>query len=501
MALDLTPANGVLPRKRIIIVCAVIILLSEIATFELLMVYPALPGMAAHFHTANVALAGSVVTLSGAVALPLVGKAADRYGKKRMILVLGGIFLVGGLMCATANTFALILVGRVLQGGLVGIVSVSYALVRDIVPRSFAPIALGSVVTGIGMGAVAGPFLAGWLIDSYGFRGVFWFMTIYVGVLMALYAALVPESHVRVRSSFDIPGALLLGVGLGVLLTTIGEGNDWGWSSGTTLGGLGIGVVLLVAFVVRELRVREPLIDMRVLVGRRFAPTVIAVGLLSYMMNTHSLLSPMMFETPHVPGNTYGVGLSALQLAMWTFPLGVVGMFVGPLGGYLSKRIGARQVLLASGVCFLLEMYLGSRLFTVQWQVAIMSFTGGFAVGFLHSSNANLLQDALPERLSGAGNSVAGVIALLSSSIAVTVSGAIMAGHVRMTLPESGAVIYADSAFTQAYLWAAVVGAVGVVIALLMKHGRKPAQGGLVEEDVTAHTARRPADESAKPVV
>lgn len=486
MALDLNPANGPVSRGRIIAVCALIILLSEIATFEILMVYPALPGMAAHFRTLDVAQAASVVTLAGAVVLPLAGKAADRYGKKRIILVMGAIFLLGSILCATTDVFAVLLIGRLLQGSLVGIVNISYALVRDVIPRSYVPIALGSVVTGIGMGAVAGPFLAGALIDNFGFRSVFWFMVIYVGVLLPLHAWLVPESTVRVKSSFDILGAILLGASLGVLLVAVGKGGTWGWGSTTTVGAFGLGVLLLAAFVLRELKAKEPLIDLRVLVGRKFLPTVVAVGLVSYMMNAHGILSPTMFETPHIPGNTYGVGLSALQLALWTFPLGVVGMVVGPLGGYLSKRIGARQVLLASSLCFLVVMVLGSRMFTVQWQVAITSFVAGFAVGFLHSSNANLLQDALPARLGGAGNCIAGVIAMLASSAAVTVTGAIMAGHVRMTLPQSHAVIYGDAAFTQSYLWAGVVGVVGVAIILVMKHGRKPAEGGLVEESDTA---------------
>lgn len=93
--------------------------------------------------------------------LPLAGKAADRYGKKRIILVMGAIFLLGSIVCATTDVFALLLIGRLLQGSLVGIVNISYALVRDVIPRSYVPVALGSVVTGIGMGAVATRFSPG----------------------------------------------------------------------------------------------------------------------------------------------------------------------------------------------------------------------------------------------------------------------------------------------------------------------------------------------------
>lgn len=497
MALDASPAGPALSRPRILLACALIILLSEMATFELLTVYPALPDMAAEFRTPNIAWSVSIVTLAGAVLLPLVGKAGDRFGKKRVILVLGLVFIVGSVLCATTGSFPVLLLGRLLQGGLVGLVNIAYALVRDTIPREYVPIALGSVVTGIGMGAVAGPFLAGWLIDSYGFRGVFWFMVVYVGVLLPLHAAFVPESPVRVKSSFDVLGAVALGAGLGLLLITISNGGSWGWGSTLTIAALVVGVLLLVGFVLWELRARTPLIDMRVLVGRRFAPTVVAVGLISYMMNSHVYLSPLMLETPHVAGNSYGVGLSALELAVWTFPLGLVGMFAGPFGGYLAKRIGARQVLLAAGCLYLLVMFLGSRLFTVEWKIGMMSMVAGFAVGFLHSSNANLLQDALPARLGGVGNGIAGVVAMLAQAVATTVTGTVMATHVRPTPQGTDSVIYTDAAFTQAYLYAGIVGVVGVVIILAMKHGRKPAQGGLVEPGTEQHADAEVPDAKA----
>ncbi len=76
-------------------------------------------------------------------------------------------------------------------------------------------------------------------------------------------------------------------------------------------------------------------------------------------------------------------------------------------------------------------------------------------------------------------------MALLAAAIGSTVTGAIMAGHVRMVLPGSQTVVYNDAAFTQAYLWAGVVGAVAVGVVVLMKHGRQPAQGGMDADDVS----------------
>lgn len=484
MAENLTPTPTTVSRGRAIAVLVLVILLSEAGTFEITMVYPALPDMAAGFKTLHIAWAASIVTLAGATVMPLVGKAADNWGKKRAILSLGAVFVVGSVICALASSFAVLLVGRALQGCLVGIVSLSYSLVRDIMPREFVPIALGTVVTGIGMAAVAGPFLAGWLIDHHGPEGIFWFLTLYGAVLLPVYALVIPESPVRANRPVDYIGTVLLGPGTGVLLLGITQGSSWGWTAGSTLTLLILGVAMLVAFTLWERVCSAPLISLDVLLGRRFGPTVLAVVCVSYMMNAHALISPTMLRTPAgIPGISYGAGLSATELALWTFPLGIVAMIMGPLGGFLSTRIGARNVLVASGGLFVLVMFLGSRLFTVEWQIGLVSLAGGCAIGFLHSSNANLVQDSLPVSQSAMGNSVAGMTALLSAAVATALTGVVMSDHVLTVDPTTRAVVYADSALTHAYGYAALVGVIGVVVALVMKHGRTPSQGGLDEPD------------------
>ncbi|MFZ3566754.1 MFS transporter [Streptomyces sp. BH097] len=482
MADNVTPRPAVVSKGRAVAVLVLVILLSEAATFEITMVYPAMPDLAREFKTLNIAWAASIVTLAGATVMPLVGKAADKWGKKRVILLLGLVFLAGSVICALASSFAALLVGRALQGCIVGIVNLSYSLVRDIMRRDFVPIALGAVVTGVGMAALVGPFLAGWLIDRHGPAGVFWFLALYAVVLLPLYAFVIPESTVRVDRPVDYVGTILLGPGIGVLLLGITQGGNWGWTAGSTLVCLGLGTAMLIAFAAWERVCSHPLVSLDVLLGRRFGPTVLAVACVAYMMNAHALISPTMLRTPEgIPGISYGAGLSATELALWTCPLGIVAMFVGPLGGYLTTKIGARNVLLASAAFFLLVMILGSRLFTVQWQIGLVALAAGCANGFLHSSNANLLQDSLPASQNAVGNSIAGMTTLLSAGIATALTGVVMSGHVLKVDAATSSVVYADSALTHAYAYAAAVGAVGMVVALLMKHGRAPARGGLTE--------------------
>ncbi|MDG3009519.1 MFS transporter [Rhodococcus sp. D2-41] len=481
MALNLNPVHGPVPKSRIFAVLAMIILLSEIASFEFMLVIPDLPHLAQHFRTLNIAWAFTIVLLVGATIQPLVGKASDKWGKKNTIVALSVVFVAGSVLCALATDFSMLLVGRALQGSLIGAVGVSYGLVRDIIPRETVPVALGAVVTGIGMSAVAGPFIAGWLIDGFGPQSVFWFMAIYVVVLLPIYIAIVPESDVRVDKPVDYLGIALLGPGIGVLLLALTEGADWGWSAAGTLGLFLLGAVMLIAFVIWERRTPNPVLDLKILFGRKFGPTVLAVACISYMMNADSMIRPTMLEMPHMPGISYGAGLSVLDFAIWTVPMGVVGMFAGPLGGYLSKKIGAKYVLIASAVLFLIVMLTMSALPVTQWQISAISFLAGFAIGFLHSSNGNLTQDALPKEQGGIGNTIAGMSGLLAGSIATAVTGVVMAQHVLMVVPTTHTVIYKDEALTQGYYVAVAIGVVGLVIALVMRHGSKPARGGLVE--------------------
>ncbi|WP_262403518.1 MFS transporter [Actinomadura sp. CNU-125] len=248
----ISPRHGAPPRHRLLLALAVIILFSEIATFEILMVTPALPEMAAHFRTTDIAWVISIVTLAGATVMPLVGRAADRWGKKRVILILGCAFLAGSLLCATTTSFPLLLAGRAVQGAMVGIVGLSYSLVRDIMPRSYVPVALGMVVTGVGMSAVVGPFVAGFLIDGFGYRGVFWFLVAYMAVLLPLYAALIPESPARSDTRIDYLGSIMFGPAVALGLYGLSRGSEDGWTSPIALALFGGAAVLAVGFVVRQ---------------------------------------------------------------------------------------------------------------------------------------------------------------------------------------------------------------------------------------------------------
>lgn len=462
-------------RARLVATLAVLVLLTETAPLELSLVYPAVRSMAAEFGPDHIDKAITAVNLAAVVSIPLVGRLADVVGKKRVLLGCSAVFGVGSLVCALAPTFPVLLLGRVLQGSVGGILAVAYALIRDVFPRSAVPVALGVVSTGIGISGLVAPFLGGALVDSFGFRGVFWFLLALVLVLLPLAAVVVPESPIRQRRRLDAAGALLLGLGAATLLVGIGLGARSGWLSGVVIGSLAGGAVLLAGFVARERATPEPAVDLRVLTSPALRTTLMASFFGASLIGPLGYLLPQMLQTPPHSAITYGVGLTALATAGWVFPQGLMSMAGGPLGGLLARRRSPRLGLLIALVLLCAAMLMLAQLPSARWQVLALTTFSGLGVGLFFVSVTNLVNEAVPDEQSGAGNGLMAACNQLGAATGVTVLSSILAAHT-VPAPDTSA-LYADSGYALTYLTAAGLGAVALVIAFAMRHGRTPAGG------------------------
>ncbi|MFE3290551.1 MFS transporter [Rhodococcus sp. NPDC059234] len=459
---------------------ALIVLISELAPMEITLVYPAIPHMTQDFRTLHLGWVLTMVSLVAVISLPLVGKLADTYGKKRVMLILAALFSIGSLICATADSFPMLLAGRALQGTAGGMVAVSYALVRDTFPRRWVPVALGTVAAGIGVSALASPFVAGWFIDNHGWQSLFWFMLGYAVLLIPVVAVLVPETSLRLHQRLDLLGVTLLGSGVGLALVGISQGPKWGWASSGTLGTLLGAAGLLAAFVVWELRVSAPAIDLRLLASGALRSTLVAYLFIGFMIAGYGLLMPQMLQTPAQVGITYGVGLTATALALWTFPSGLLTMVCGPLGGAVARRRGARLTLIGAVCAMITGLVAAAALPEQRWQIMVISAVFGIGMGLYYASGPNLVMDAVPAEQSAVGAAMLGVVAQLGNAIAVTVLSVVMAQNIARQNPTTGRITYSDTAFQHSFILAAVVGLAGLAVAIKMRHGRAPATGGAV---------------------
>ncbi|MGW4354777.1 MFS transporter [Nocardia sp. NPDC004582] len=285
---------------RIWSVLAIIVLFTEVSPMQYVMVASALRQIAPSFpdQGANINWSIIVFGIFGAAVSPLIGKLSDIYGKKRMFLVCGLLFLIGTIMCAVTSNWAVFLVGRALEATAIATTVVSYGLIRDLMPRRMVPIGLGIASTGLGVSALAGPLIGGYITDHTSWRGLFWFLFIFTLVMTPLLILFVPESKLRTPQRLDIIGAVLLGAGATLTLLYLDKGQDWGWSKPSTLVWLIGGLVLLALFPIVEMRAKNPIMDMKLLFNPRVS-VVLFIGLLaSFMIGFQSYATGYMTQSP-----------------------------------------------------------------------------------------------------------------------------------------------------------------------------------------------------------
>jgi MFS family permease len=467
-------ARSAAPRSLAywLFVLLIIVLLSEEVAYAFNLVTPALPSMVADFHTTQIAWVSTAFSLSGAIAAPLLGKLADMQGKKRWLLITAALMAVGSLTVALAPTFGVVIAGRAIEGLGLAIVPIAYSLMRDIFPKRMIAFAVSVSVAGIGLTGIVGPIFAGYLIDNFGYRGVFWALALFPVLVGLLLLAFVPESPVRVRSAIDWIGAILLGAALALLLLAIGEGATWGWVDGKTLGCFAAGLIVLAIWFGYERRAASPLIDLDLLRSRAVATTMIANFTAQGVITLNFVLLSFLVQVPRALGQDYGFGQSAGDMALYTSPGGVISMAMGFLVGWLAERKGAR---LPGWVGFALAS-VGSVLIGLlhdqPWQVLVGYFVYAVGGGLISAALPNLVIAAVPVQQQAVSASTVNVVGSLGSTIAVQIGFAILLANV-LAMVE-GTPIYGGTGITVVYLVAACLALVGLVATLAMRHGRRP---------------------------
>lgn len=454
---------------------ALLILLGEYFALGYTLVYPAEARIATQFHTSNLAWAFTIVSLVNVPLCPLAGKVADRFGSKNLIIVLAGFFVIGSLICATASSYGLFIAGRALEGIGIALTAVQYAYVRTVLPKRWVPLGLGLMVTGLGVSGIIGPFLANWLIDSWGLHGIFWFLTIYAATLGTSFAVLAPETGIRLPPGrLDFASGIVLGGGLACILLAISFGQNWGWTSGSVLGYLSGGAVLVALACWRMLVIDEPLLNLRKLASPQLRWTLIFYLFAALPATGYAFLAPYMLETPRLPGLGYGFGATTLHYAIYLLPFGITSMVCGPLGGYLCRSRNPRQVALLGAFFELAGMLTFAFLHTQSWMILLNFGIFGIGFGFLFAAVPNLIAAAVPADEMGVAAGVMQTTANISAAIAPVLLTAILAANVYKFFPATGTAIYTNTGYVICFVVMGGCALAGLAILLPTRFGRLP---------------------------
>ncbi len=303
--------------------------------------------------------------------LLLGGRAADLLGRRRLFMIGLIAFTIGSLLCGLAWSEASLIGARAIQG--LGAATISPAALA-ILMTTFAEgrernIALGVWGAVGGFGAAAGVLLGGVLTDALSWEWIF-FVNIPVGLAaVALAPVLLGESKDTRVKSFDAGGAVLVTSGLTTLVLGITQGNEWGWSSGRTIGIFALSAVLLAAFVVWENRVAEPLMRFGILRTK----TVLGANVAGFILGT-ALFSMFLILTLYMQ---QVLGYSAMKTGVAYLAVAGTSIIWANVAAMLVGRVGVRP-LIAGGMAILT---VGLILFT---QVSVGgSYVANLLPGFL----------------------------------------------------------------------------------------------------------------------
>ncbi|MDX6489694.1 MAG: hypothetical protein QOK13_2309 [Gaiellaceae bacterium] len=322
-------------------------------TLDNLVVTTALPVIRKDLHASIESLEWTVnaYTLTFAVLLLTGAALGDRFGRRRMFAVGLGIFTIGSIAAALAPSAGALIAARALQGiGGAIVTPLTLTILSAGVPKEKRGVFIGAWSGIAGLAVAFGPLVGGAVVQGISWQWIFW-LNVPIGiVLIPLVLTRLQETR-GPSGRLDLGGLMLASGGLLGIVWGLVRGHGQGWTSPEIVGSLTAGAIVLALFVLWELRVSAPMLPMRFFRNRAFALANVASLLMFFGMFGSIFLLSQFFQT--VQG--YSPLGSGLRILPWT----IMPMFVAPIAGALSDRIGGQRlmgaglVLQASGLAWL----------------------------------------------------------------------------------------------------------------------------------------------------
>jgi EmrB/QacA subfamily drug resistance transporter len=409
-------------------------------------------------------------TLTFAVLLLTGAALGDRFGRRRMFIVGVIIFTIGSAAAALAPSSTALILARALQGvGGAIVTPLTLTILSAGVSAERRPLALGAW-GGIGGLAIAiGPVVGGAIAQGVNWHWIFW-LNVPVGIVAAILAYFRLEETYGPEGRLDIVGLGLASVGLLGVVWAVIHGNERGWLDPQIIAGFAIGGTLLLGFVAWELRTKSPMLPPHLFRSRGFTAANTASLLMYFGMFGAIFLLSQFFQV--VQGmNPFEAGLRVLP---WT----AMPIFVAPIAGLLSARIGARPIvvgglaLMSAGLAWLAAIASP----TAPYSAFILPFiVSGVGMGMFFAPIANVVLSAVKPEEEGKASGANNAIREVGGVFGVAVLAAIFTANGSYTSPQA----YVEGLIPAVWFGAAVVAVSAVAALFIPRHvrGEVPARG------------------------
>jgi EmrB/QacA subfamily drug resistance transporter len=412
------------------------VLAAAVGAFALLqsLVVPVLTTLQAQLHTTQDAATWVLTAylLSASIFTPILGRVGDMVGKERVFVLTLVALAAGSVMAALAPSIGVMIVARVIQGIGGGMLPVAFGIIRDEFPKEKVAGAVGSLASLSAVGAGLGIAAAGPIVDTLGWRWLFWLPMIATSAAAIAALIFIPESPIRSPGRISWLPAVLLSAWLVAALVALSEGPAWGWGSARVIGLLAVGAVTCVAWIYSELRATTPLIDMAMMRQPGVWTNNLVALLLGLGMYATFAFLPQFLQTPSSAG--YGFGVSITQSGLMLLPSSATMFITGQFAGRLSAWLGGKALVI--GGCLIGGVSMGILAFAHQhvWEILVSSALMGVGFGLAFSAMSALIVAAVPPSQTGVASGMNANIRTIGGSI----GSAAMASIVTSQLMASG---------------------------------------------------------------
>ncbi len=412
----------------------------------------ALPKLVTDLHSTLPTLQWIVTgyALAQAAVIPLAGWLSDRYGAKPVFLISVALFTVGSVLCATAADSSMLIAFRVLQGlGGGAVLPVAIAYIYRISPPDKVGALMGMMGVPILFAPAIGPVLGGWLVQYASWRYIF-LINLPVGIIGLIVGVVgLPAVGRTAVAALDRYGAVLGPLAFAALSYGVSSGAT-SWTATNTIAGLTIGAVALLAFIVVELRVANPLLELRVFRSLDFSLAIVAQWVGQVALFGALFLVPVFLQQVR--------GFGAFNTGLAILPQAIAAAVFMPIGGLLFDRIGARPLvtvglgLVAASTYLLAQVTVSTQASDLILPLALAGAGMGLMFMPLTTHIMNAAPRALVTRVSSLTNALQQVVSGFAIAGLSTILTSRITTHVTAAVAAAGAASHSGPAPTQAVL-------------------------------------------------
>ncbi|HII1264619.1 TPA: DHA2 family efflux MFS transporter permease subunit [Staphylococcus aureus] len=371
--------------------------------------------------------------LVNGILIPITAYLFNKYSYRKLFLVALVLFTIGSLICAISMNFPIMMVGRVLQAIGAGVLMpLGSIVIITIYPPEKRGAAMGTMGIAMILAPAIGPTLSGYIVQNYHWNVMFYGMFI-IGIIAILIGFVWFKLYqYTTNPKADIPGIIFSTIGFGALLYGFSEAGNKGWGSVEIETMFAIGIIFIILFVIRELRMKSPMLNLEVLKFPTFTLTTIINMVVMLSLYGGMILLPIYLQNLR--------GFSALDSGLLLLPGSLIMGLLGPFAGKLLDTIGLKPLAIF-GIAVM--TYATWELTKLNMDTPYMTIMGiyvlrSFGMAFIMMPMVTVAINALPGRLASHGNAFLNTMRQLAGSIGTAILVTVMTTQTTQHLSAFG---------------------------------------------------------------